>query len=455
MQTLISQLQQTTPSLRPQLETVQQASTLQSMILAAWKLGLAIALLVVQEILQERGKAPTEPQGCPKCQAHLHSKGLLPRQLTTILGLVYWERRVMRCPKRCEIGQIAPFDKTLGIEAHQGTSAELKAMACALAVFVPFGTAAVLLQRIGGVVVCPVAIWHWVQAVGTQAKERLEAELEALAAGKQPETEVISAETAANPLVLGADGVMVPFRPQEASPKGKTRWQEVKVGILARLKCATNRDGQSVTRLEQRRLVAVRGSVDDLKPRLWSEALRQGILTAKTVVWISDGGRGFWRMFDERFAQQAVAVLDFYHAAQNLWKAARDWLDGRTSVARDWFKKMRHQLRHGEENAVLAELQTALALNNLPAGAHHTLQNVYDYLVKHRTHISYQKFEQLGLPLGSGMVESACKWLIQQCFKGVGMRWSEDGFDHLLFLRLAWVNNRFDTLFSPTPSPNG
>jgi hypothetical protein len=57
------------------------------------------------------------------------------------------------------------------------------------------------------------------------------------------------------------------------------------------------------------------------------------------------------------------------------------------------------------------------------------------------------------------MVESACKWLIQQRFKGVGMRWSEDGFNHLLLLRLAWANDRFDDLFpwvptSPTdPSP--
>jgi hypothetical protein len=46
------------------------------------------------------------------------------------------------------------------------------------------------------------------------------------------------------------------------------------------------------------------------------------------------------------------------------------------------------------------------------------------------------------------MVESACKWLIQQRFKGTGMRWSEDGFNHLLHLRLAWVNHRFDALFS-------
>jgi hypothetical protein len=46
------------------------------------------------------------------------------------------------------------------------------------------------------------------------------------------------------------------------------------------------------------------------------------------------------------------------------------------------------------------------------------------------------------------MIESACKWLIQQHFKSVGMSWSEPSFDHLLHLRLNWVNGRFDQLFS-------
>jgi hypothetical protein len=152
MPTIITQLQETVPSLRPQLEAVQQAATLQNMILAAWKLGFAIALLIVQETLNERGKAPTEAQHCPKCQARLHSKGLHSRQLTTILGLLCWKRRLLRCPHQGQIGQIAPLDNELGITAHQETSTELKAMSCALAVFVPFGTAAVLLERITGVV---------------------------------------------------------------------------------------------------------------------------------------------------------------------------------------------------------------------------------------------------------------------------------------------------------------
>ena len=53
----------------------------------------------------------------------------------------------------------------------------------------------------------------------------------------------------------------------------------------------------------------------------------------------------------------------------------------------------------------------------------------------------------MDLPIGSGMVESACTWLIQQRFKGAGMRRSEEGFNHLLHLRLAWVNGSCEALF--------
>ena len=57
------------------------------------------------------------------------------------------------------------------------------------------------------------------------------------------------------------------------------------------------------------------------------------------------------------------------------------------------------------------------------------------------------------LPLGSGMVESACTWLIQRRFKKARRRWSADGFNHLLGLRLTWVNGRFATLFVLALSP--
>lgn len=120
---------------------------------------------------------------------------------------------------------------------------------------------------------------------------------------------------------------------------------------------------------------------------LWLEAVRQGLCQAKVVVWLSDGGRGFWNLYGQCFARYALGILDFYHAAQNLWKGAAAWLDGRTTKARTWFDTMRHCLWHGEPQRVLDELAAALQLQGLPASVRETLSQVYTYLQTHREHI--------------------------------------------------------------------
>jgi hypothetical protein len=118
-----------------------------------------------------------------------------------------------------------------------------------------------------------------------------------------------------------------------------------------------------------------------------------------------------------------------------------------TSQAKTWFNDARHRLRHGQQDAVLADIHAALAVPGLPESAQQALTKLYNYLDKHREHIQYDQLKKAGLPIGSGLVESTCEWLIQQRFKGVGMRWREDGFNHLLHLRLSWVNGRFDAFF--------
>ena len=90
-----------------------------------------------------------------------------------------------------------------------------------------------------------------------------------------------------------------------------------------------------------------------------------------------------------------------------------------------------------------------------PDSARETGANGYPYLKTPEDHIQDDQFKAAGLPIGRGVVESACKGLLQQRFKGVGMRWSEAGFDPLLHLRLAWVNQRFASFFPVMiPSPN-
>ena len=347
------------PSVQCLLRAVAQAPSLTALILATWQVARVLAVHLIETVLAERARPPTTWPPCPACGTTLRSKGMARRQMMSLFGPMQWRRRVGRCPRGCDIPQVAPLDATLGIQPHQRTSGELQALGCALAVFVPFATAARLLGWYCGGVVSPRAVWCWVQAAGHQAMARLQDELAAVDTGHDPTPEPLTEVQAALPLALGADGVMVPFRPEAGTPRGKIRWREVKVGVLARLCPHHTRTGQRVTRLAQRRLVAVLGDMDARKPRLWLEALRQGIRSAPQVVWLSDGGRGLWRLFEEQFSVYATGVLDFYHAAQHLWKSAAAWLDGRTTQARRWFGWARHRLRHGTPDGVLADLVEA------------------------------------------------------------------------------------------------
>jgi len=105
-------------------------------------------------------------------------------------------------------------------------------------------------------------------------------------------------------------------------------------------------------------------------------------------------------------------------------------------------------MRRGQARRIIAELKRADKLKWLTAENSKIMRLAAAYLQTHEAHLNYVLFKELGLPLGSGFVESTCKWLIQQRFKGVGMRWSEFGFNALLHLRIEYVNGRFDSLFN-------
>ncbi|CAN5622173.1 hypothetical protein BH23CYA1_BH23CYA1_06700 [soil metagenome] len=356
-----------------------------------------------------------------------------------------------RCPSGCKGPLSVPLDVALGIVPHQNSSDELVRLGCLLSLFVPYELAAWLLGQFSGLQVSASSLWNWVEQQGNTALAELSEQLAQQQAGQPVISEILTDALAALPLVVAADGVMVPMRSQPKTPKGKVIWREVKVAILARLGERLTGAGKPVVKLKHRRLVAVLGDLEAFIPQVTLEARKQSFESAPKVIWLSDGGRGFWRVYRQCFGRCAVAVLDFYHAAGHLWRAATVLLTTKADQL-EWFERWRHALRHGQHSSVLAMLTVLVNTELLSGKSLQTLVQVQAYFQRHHAHIRYQHFERQQIPLGSGLVESACKWLIQQRFKGVGMRWSEEGLDHLLILRVAWVNQRFDDLFPLVPS---
>lgn len=241
------------PQFQEPLARRREATSLALMVMAVWTVVRVMAVRLLEEGLTGRAQQPATWPVCSRCGRRLRSKGLRERVLQTRFGVIRWRRRVGRCPHGCAGSQGVPLDQALEVLPHQRTGAEVRWMGCLLAVFVPYETACCLLRQLTGVSLAVGTVWTWVQQVGQQVMAQLADELAALAAGTLPPAESLAAELAALPLVIGADGVMVPFRPQPGTPTGKTRWREIKVAILARLGERLTRQGKRVTHLCQRR----------------------------------------------------------------------------------------------------------------------------------------------------------------------------------------------------------
>ena len=191
-----------------ELGRVEQAQTLTALLLAAWSLARVVVINVVESVLHERAQRPTSWPPCPVCGQRLHSQGFAKREVTSLLGVSRWQRRVGRCPQGCAIGQVAALNDALGLPPSQRSRSELQCLGCALAVFVPLATAARLLGWFSGAGVSAGAGRGWVQTAGQRAMATLQASLHAGASGELPREEPLEDALAAMPLVMGADGVM-------------------------------------------------------------------------------------------------------------------------------------------------------------------------------------------------------------------------------------------------------
>ena len=176
-------------------------------------------------------------------------------------------------------------------------------------------------------------------------------------------------------------------------------------------------------------------------------ARRAGYHRAKSRAFIADGARWLWEVASSQFPD-AVQILDWYHLSEHIHQAAAV-LYGEGSQAAKEFSQMRlDELWEGRVKDTLATLQV-LRKSFRAASKRETLRQLSGYLENNRSRIDYPRYRELGLRIGSGQVEGACKTLVGLRCKQAGMRnWTKRGAEGVLRLRAALQTGRYDDLWS-------
>ena len=160
-----------------------------------------------------------------------------------------------------------------------------------------------------------------------------------------------------------------------------------------------------------------------------------------TVVKVADGAKDNWTFLSGALPE-GVELIDFYHAVEHL-KDAFDSAHGADSpTAAAQFKKYRHRLRH-EPDGVERVIRALVYLRSKSPGNERIAQ-VLGYFRGNRHRMGYADAKAKGLPIGSGIVEAACKTLVTERLKRSGMRWGARGGQAILTLRSLVQSRRFD-----------
>lgn len=361
---------------------------------------------------------------CPGCARATGPGGWRERTLATRCGSVTVPTLRYRCAD-CGRGW-SGLETTLGVPARARMSAGLEAWAARLGGVTDFREAAELLAEYTGVALGAETVRRQTERVGAALADAEDAVLATVEQTREPVGHI---DPAPGDLVVELDGVMVRYQ---------DGWHEVKVGVVGGVV------DRAATALSY---TAAREGPDRFGPRLVAEAARRGALEVvgwdgplcgrglaylRRVVVLGDGARWIWELAAEHFGDR-VEIVDFYHASQHLWDVARALYPDDPPAQAAWAHPLARRLR----DEGIAPIHDALAGAAAPAGspAADLLRRERAFFRANADRMAYPAFQEQGLPIGSGAVESAARHVIQLRMKRPGMRWADAGGRAIAALR--------------------
>jgi hypothetical protein len=168
------------------------------------------------------------------------------------------------------------------------------------------------------------------------------------------------------------------------------------------------------------------------------ETRRRHLVQAKEVCAVMDGA-DWLQTFVEIHRRAAVRILDFPHAAEHLTKLLEALTTSGLTLPPKMLERCLHVLKHRGPSS-LGHMADRLSEDETQR---EDVREHLGYLRKRLSLIQYPTFQQAGWPIGSGMVESANKLVVEARLKGTGMRWERINVNPMLALRNGVCNDRW------------
>ncbi len=274
--------------------------------------------------------------------------------------------------------------------------------------------------------------------LGGQAEEFMQQD-----ADIEPADNIISIKTIPKMYVC-MDGTGVPVVKAETvnrqgKVEGEAKTREAKLGCVF-TQTTVDREGRPIRDDDSTSYVGAIERAEEFGKRIYDEAKRRGIDSAKRVCVIGDGAPWIWNIADEHF-YGATQIVDLYHAREHYWNVAKVFFANDNKKMHNWTKKRRKELNNGDVEAVIATIKR---LKPLTKCEKELCEKEIGYFQKNKERMRYDDFRRLGLFVGSGVLEAGCRTVIGQRLKQSGMHWSIAGANSIIALRCCLLSGRWE-----------
>jgi hypothetical protein len=265
--------------------------------------------------------------------------------------------------------------------------------------------------------------------------------------------EALRAQTSVPPtavtVAVSLDGVLTPMKDGESEEKrlsaraqgkqesGPVGYQEVGCATLSFYDAEGTRFPETIRlgRMPESKKVTLKSMISAELHNIREQ--RPDLRIAK----VADGAKDNWTYLHEELPT-GTEIVDFFHAAEHLKDAFDGAYGANSAEANAQFKKYRHLLREDQDG--VDKVIRALGYLRQKHPRRKRIRQVLGYFRRNRRRMAYAEAKSQHLPIGSGVVEAACKTLVTQRMKRSGMRWRHAGGQAVLTFRALGQSNRFE-----------
>ncbi len=190
-------------------------------------------------------------------------------------------------------------------------------------------------------------------------------------------------------------------------------------------------------------LASVADDAAEVVAQIFDEALRRDPAGRRRWVALVDGNNHqIDRITTEarRGGVTVAIVVDFIHVLEYLWKAAWCFFNEGDPAAEDWVRGQAMAVLSGRSSRVAAAIRGKATRAGLPLDQRKNADTCANYLLNKRPYLDYPTALDHGWPIATGVIEGACRHLVNDRMDLTGARWGLAGAEAVLRLRALHSN---------------